>query len=203
MAAELNAAGFDTSEYGTLGLSIDEKGLWAELRLSAESGKEHLTNVLGPVLITPAASGDARPLYLIPFDPTTEENQDPDERRYCHRMLLERFYIAGIQAIGTADVPDVLIIKADDLFRKATHEYSDKWQARELSGLKSRLIQGMAKTLNKGTLKGAVIANNTSLEIRLRDEDDRNAAISLLLKANSEQLAIKNMSGQTELDAPN
>ncbi|MFE8962084.1 hypothetical protein [Streptomyces iakyrus] len=200
VAAELSSAGFHTSPYGTLGLSIDEKGLWAELQLSVESDKEHVTNVLGPVLITPDASGDSRPIYLIPFDPTTEENQDPDERRYCHRMLLERFYVAGVQAIGTADVPDLLVIKADDLFRKATYGYSDKWQARELSGLKSRLIQGMAKVLNKRALKGAVTATTTSVEIRLRHEEDRDAAINLLLKANSEQLAINNMSGQIEME---
>lgn len=202
LAAELHASGFDSATYGTLGLSIDEKGLWAELRLSEDSQKDHVTGVLGPVLITPNSSGDARPLYLIPFDPTTEENQDPEERSYCHRMLLERFYIAGIQTIGTADVPDLLVLKSDDLFRKATHGYSDKWHARELAGLKMRLIKGMAKVLNKGVLKGSVTASNTSLEVRLRDEDDRNAAIGLLGKANTVQLALQNMSGQTELDVP-
>lgn len=200
VAATLSTTGFVTSPYGTLGLSIDEKGLWAELRLNVESDKEHVASVLGPVLITPDASGDSRPIYLIPFDPTTEENQEPEERRYCHRLLLERFYIAGIQEIGTSDVPDVLVFKADDLFRKATYGYSDKWQARELASLKSRLIQGMAKVLNKGALKGAVTATNTSLELRLRHEEDRDAAINLLLKANSEQLAINNMNGQIEVD---
>ncbi|MCX5351243.1 hypothetical protein OG901_26395 [Streptomyces mirabilis] len=200
LAAEVVEAGFKTATYGTLGLSIDETGLWAELRVSAATDAEHLAEIVGRVLVVAGASNDARPLYLIPYDPTASSNQAPEEREYCHRILLERFYLAAVQVIGTADIPDCVVIKADDLFRQATYAVSDKWQAKELSPLKGKLIHGMATLLNKKSLHGKVTVNNHHVELRLGNEDDRQTAISRLLKANTTQLAMNASSGQMDLD---
>jgi hypothetical protein len=202
IAAEVSEQGFNVAIYGTLGLEIDDKGLWAHLTLSETPEQDHARSILGPVLIASGASGDARPLYFIPFDPTTDENQTPDERLYCRKILTERFYLAGVAVIGQAEVPDCLVIKADTLFREATYGFSDKWHAKELVGLKSKLIHGMATILNKKSLKGKVVASSVSLELRLGDEEDRQTAIGLLLRANSEQLALNTLSGQIDMDNP-
>ncbi|GGX15830.1 hypothetical protein GCM10010321_32650 [Streptomyces chartreusis] len=202
IAAEVAEQGFDSALYGTLGLEIDDKGLWAHLSLSEPPEQEHAQALLGPVLIAAGISGDARPLYFIPFDPTTCENQTPEERLYCRKILLERFYTAGISVIGKAAIPDCVVIKSDDLFRQATFEFSEKWQAKELGGLKSKLLQGMATILNKQKLRGKVKVSGNSLELRLADEEERQAAINLLCKANSEQLALNSLSGQIDMDNP-
>ncbi|MFE9648916.1 hypothetical protein ACFYO0_33345 [Streptomyces sp. NPDC006365] len=202
LTTELNSEEFDTAPYGTLGLQVDDDGLWANLWLNDESDKEHVAGVVGRILVVPQSGGDSRPLYFIPYDPAAADNQSPEELRRCHKLLVERFYVGAVQEIGTADVPDCLVIRADDLLRKATYGISDKWVARELSTLKARLIQGMGKVLNKKSLKGKVEATSSRVEIRLGSEDDRQAAIDLLLKANMEQLAINNASPQTEIEAP-
>ncbi|MFF3451224.1 hypothetical protein ACFYXJ_29225 [Streptomyces sp. NPDC002667] len=202
LTAELNSEEFVTAPYGTLGLQVDDEGLWADLSINKQSTKEHVADVIGRVLVVPQSGGDFRPLYFIPYDPAAADNQDAEELNYCHKLLVERFYVGAVQEIGTADVPECLVIRADDLLRKATYGISDKWVARELVTLKARLIQGMGKILNKKSLKGKVEATGSRVEIRLGSEDDRQAAIDLLLKANTEQLALNNASPQTEIDTP-
>lgn len=196
---ELTEDGFVTALYGVLGLKIDDDGLWAELRISRDPSP-HLAELADRFLIIAGASSEARPLYLIPYDPTAADNQSREEREYCHRVLLERFYLAAVQVIGTADVPECVVIKADDLFRQATYGVSDKWQAKELGPLKSKLIRGMATLLNRKRLHGKVTVNNNQVELLLRDEDDRDAAIGGLLKANTTQLALNASTGQTDID---
>ncbi|WP_428953324.1 hypothetical protein [Streptomyces sp. cg35] len=199
LTGELAADGFLTAVYGVLGLKIDDEGLWAELRIS-QNPSPHLASLEDSFLIVAGDRKEARPLYLIPYDPTAADNQSREEREYCHRILLERCYSAAVQAIGTADVPECVVIKADDLFRKATYGVSDKWHAKELGPLKSKIVHGMATLLNKKELQGRVTVNNNQVELLLRDEEDRDAAITRLLKANTVQLALKASSGQTDID---
>ncbi|MFF3637103.1 hypothetical protein [Streptomyces sp. NPDC002250] len=200
ICVEVEAAGFETAPYGTLGLEIDESGLWADLRLSRPCDKPHLLAILGRVLVSPAVGGDSRPLYLIPYDPTTAENQDPDEKAYCYRQLLERFYLAAVRALGTARVPDSVVLMGDDLLREATFGISPKWHAKELNKLKGDLLRGMTTVLGKKNLKGKVHYHSSQVEVILNDDAERQAAINMLLKANSEQLALKGVSGQLDIE---
>ncbi|MFE1268486.1 hypothetical protein [Streptomyces sp. NPDC058758] len=197
---EVEEAGFESAAYGTLGLEIDADGLWANLRLSHPSEKPHIAKVLDRVLISPAIDGDSRPLYLIPYDPTTADNQDPSERSYCFGQLLERVYLAAVRALGIAHVPDSVVLLGDDLLREATFGLSTKWQAKELNSLKINLLRGMATVLGKRELKGKVQFHTSRLEVLLGSENDRQVAINLLLKANSEQLALDGSTGQLDVE---
>ncbi|MFG2565251.1 hypothetical protein ACGFR6_07400 [Streptomyces sp. NPDC048567] len=197
---EVEGAGFESATYGTLGLEIDGAGLWANLRLNHPSEKPHVVKVLNRVLIAPAVDGDSRPLYLIPYDPTTADNQDPSERKYCFGQLLERFYLAAVRVLGTAHVPDTVVLLGDDLLREATFGLSDKWQAKELNSLKVNLLRGMTTVLGKRELKGKVQFHTSKLEVLLGSESARQAAINLLLKANSEQLALNGSTGQLDVE---
>ncbi|NKI41555.1 hypothetical protein [Streptomyces physcomitrii] len=199
LASELTEDGFLTAIYGVLGLKIDDEGLWVELRIGQDSSP-HLASLEDRFLIVAGDPKEARPLYLIPYDPTAADNQSREEREYCHQILLERCYVAAVQIIGTADVPECVVIKGDELFRKATYGVSDKWHAKEIGPLKSKIVHGMATLLNKKELQGRVTVNNNQVELLLRDEDDRDLAISRLLKANTVQLALKASSGQTDID---
>ncbi|WP_457493137.1 hypothetical protein [Streptomyces sp. P5_D11] len=198
--AEVEEAGLAAAEYGTLGLEVDERGLWVELRLSRPCDKPHIVKISGRVLISPDVGGDSRPLYLIPYDPTTADNQDPTERAYCYRQLLERVYLAAVRALGTAQVPDSVVLTGDDLLREATFGISAKWQAKELNTLKVNLLRGMATVLGKRDLKGKVHFHTSRLEVLLNGDDDRQAAINMLLKANSEQLALQGTTGQLDVE---
>ncbi|MFJ5967272.1 hypothetical protein [Streptomyces sp. NPDC093060] len=200
LCAEVEEAGFDTAIYGTLGLEIDESGLWAELKISQPCEKPHIVKILGRVLISPAVGGDSRPLYLIPYDPTTADNQDTEERAYCYRQLLERVYLAAVRVIGAAKVPDSVVLLGDDLLREATFGISAKWQAKELNTLKVNLLRGMATVLGRRDLKGKVHFHTSRLEVLLSGDVDRQAAINMLLKANSEQLALKGLTGQLDVE---
>lgn len=198
--AEIEEAGFNAAAHGTLGLEIDESGLWAELRLSQPCKKSHIVKILGRVLVSPAVGGDSRPLYLIPYDPTTAGNQEAAEKAYCYRQLLERVYLAAVRVLGTAQVPDSVVLLGDDLLREATFGISNKWQAKELNSLKITLLRGMATLLGKRELKGKVHFHTSRLEIILNGDTDRQAAINMLLKANSEQLAVEGLTGQLDVE---
>ncbi|CAL9496297.1 hypothetical protein SUDANB174_03325 [Streptomyces sp. enrichment culture] len=200
LRTEVAEAGFDTAEFGTLGLEINESGLWAELRLSRPCDKSHIVKVLGRVLVSSVVGGDSRPLYLIPYDPTTADNQDSVEKEYCYRQLLERVYLAAVRVLGTAQVPDSVVLIGDDLLREATFGISAKWQAKELNSLKVTLLRGMATVLGKRELKGKVHFHTSRLEVLLSGDIERQAAISRLLKANSEQLAAEGITGQLDVE---
>ncbi len=92
------------------------------------------------------------------------------------------------------------MLTGDDLLREATFGISAKWQAKELNTLKVNLLRGMATVLGKRDLKGKVHFHTSRLEVLLNGDDDRQAAINMLLKANSEQLALQGTTGQLDVE---
>ncbi|WP_405710912.1 hypothetical protein OG264_19030 [Streptomyces xanthophaeus] len=200
LAEEIRAAGFPSASFGTLGLEVDDDGLWADLKLCGQPEKPHLQVILGRVAVVPAVGGDFRPLYLIPYDPAAADNQDPEERRYCYRQLLERVYLSVVRAIGTAPIPDTVVLLGDELIRQATFGISEKWHAKELGALRTRLLKSVASVMGKKELKGKVDFSNTRVEVRISSEGERQAAINLLLKANSAQLALDSLNGQIDIE---
>ncbi|MFB7179023.1 hypothetical protein ACFCYI_15115 [Streptomyces sp. NPDC056257] len=200
LAEVVEGSGFTSAAFGTLGLEIDEDGLWAHLSLGRLLDKAHVQAIVGRVHVVPAAGGDFRPLYIIPYDPAAADNQAPEERAYCYRQLLERVYLSAVREIGTALIPDTLVLMGDELIRQATYGVSAKWHAKELVQLRTRLLKNLASELGKKSLKGKVDFSSVRVEVRISSEDDRQTAINLLLKANSVQLALESLNGQIDIE---
>ncbi len=92
------------------------------------------------------------------------------------------------------------MLLGDDLLREATFGISLKWHAKELNKLKRDLLRGINTVLNRKSLKGRVQHNASQVEVILNDDAERQVAINMLLKANSEQLALKDVNGQLDIE---
>lgn len=196
---EFAELGLSASQSGTLALSIEEGGLWAEIQIINIGPDSDLKGVCRRLWITDGDDEDARPLYLIPYDPTAVHNQVPSERDYCAKMLTERIITYAQMIIGRSDVPDVIRIYANDALRYSTSDISDRWQARELGNLRRRIAQGIGSTLNKGELRDKVRTTNTHVEITLASLDEQQVALGFLRKAQIQHIAMQLVDGQVQL----
>lgn len=187
--------GLKVAPSGTLGIDISDGALWAELVIPNLPCESDIARICKRVKVTDGDEKDARPLYLVPYDPTAADNQQPEEKEYCLKLLIQRVLSCVIKRIGQADVPDAVHIVANDVLQEATFEISDRWRARELNKLKQEINEQVGSVLNKGSLHGKVSVESGHVQVNLADSDDREAAINLLLKAQT-----KNMARQLAVD---
>ncbi|MDM7998735.1 MAG: hypothetical protein QUS33_01715 [Dehalococcoidia bacterium] len=83
-------------------------------------------NVRSPVTVLKAEPGtDPRPLYFIPYDPGIDQN--PEERAFCRRILLERVHASLLSRIGRAALSTDRTFTTDDLLSDATFEMYKLW----------------------------------------------------------------------------
>ena len=186
---ELRSAGMLTAESGTFGLSIDDTGLWAEICIPNPKEDSVFEPVLKRHHIVEGSREEARPLYLIPYDPTVVENQSPEEQKYCSEILAERLCVQAASMIGRSQVPDVVRLSMSEIFSEATFGVSQKWQANELRQLKAKLAKTLNRLLKRGQLKEKILLDKDTVELSLADESDLDAALSMLLKAPIERIA--------------
>ncbi|WP_410596155.1 hypothetical protein [Amycolatopsis sp. lyj-23] len=181
LSAEIRSYGIEPPPSGVLALSIDDKGLWAELVIPGLDESSSVAALCERVLAVEGEADELRPLYVIPYDPAAESSQAESERRYCAQQLAERLFNATVSIIGRADIPACVIVASDHLLREATFGVSDYWEVRDLKNFKSRIAKFISSYLNKSTLKGKVtLRGGINVEINLSDEDERQAAIGML-----------------------
>ncbi|MFI5955534.1 hypothetical protein [Cryptosporangium sp. NPDC051539] len=197
----VHAASIASAESGTLGLEIDGDGLWGTLTLIQPSTNEYIESAVGKIFITEGDDGDARPLYLVPFDPTAFPDQVDSEKEYCSAQLTERIMIYAIGVVGQAQLPNTLRFDGRDALSSATHGVSKYWEAKELAKLRVRVIAEINRVLNRGSLRGQteIIQAGQELELHLSDEKERRAALSLLHKAEITSISQKLVEDQIRL----
>lgn len=80
------------------------------------------------VIVVPAAGPeeDARPLYLVPFDPSIE--QDDDERALCLRILLARGRAHAASVLGRGPAQGTAVLLGHELIDAATYGLAKYWR---------------------------------------------------------------------------
>lgn len=185
LSEELAEYDIECAKSGTLGLSLDDDGLWAELKIDGVDSSSEVAALCLRTLIVDGVNNEARPIYLIPYDPAAEASQDPSERKYCAQLLAERLFIQVISIVGRAEIPACVRIHAEKLLDEATFGVSAHWEAKEVQKFKARIAKFIFRTLNKGKLgKKVSIRQNTNVEVDLADESDRDAIMGILHKTN-------------------
>ncbi|CNE51368.1 Uncharacterised protein [Mycobacterium tuberculosis] len=200
LSEELTANDLNPAASGTLGLSIHDGGLWAELTVEGIEESSVVARICRQCWITDGDEQDARPIYLIPYDPTAADNQTEEELDYCSRMLSERILTYAMSVVGRTEVPDYVYIMANDALRHATFRLSDRWHARELDKLRRRIAQELGSTLNKGALHGKVVTRKQSVEVDLATVEDQQAALGLLHKAQVQHISRQLIDPQIQIN---
>lgn len=133
----LEAAGVLAAPASTVGLKV-EAGVGLRAHVASGTfpgaGGEALAD---DVIIVPAAGPeeDARPLYLVPFDPSVE--QDDEERVLCLRILLARGQAHAASILGRGPTKGTAVLQGPELIDAATYGLAKYWRdsaARERAG---------------------------------------------------------------------
>ena len=112
----------------TMGLRVETGvGLVAHVVAGAfpGAGGEALAD---DVILVPAAGPeeDARPLYLVPFDPSVE--QDDEERFLCLRILLARGQAHAASILGRGPAQGTAVLQGHELIDAATYGLAKYWR---------------------------------------------------------------------------
>jgi hypothetical protein len=191
-----------SAESGTLGLKIEDGGLWATLDIPTAADDAEIAPISGRVWVTDGDESDARPLYIVPYDPTAADNQSPEERSYCTKQLTERVLTYAMATLGRAGVPDYVRIVADDALKQATFNTSSLWAAHELDKLRTRIAAELYSVLNRGDMQGKVELHNRWVDVNLATLADQATALNLLLKAQPQEAANRIAESQLRLTDP-
>lgn len=139
-----------------------------------------------PVTVLEAAGPDedARPLYLVPFDPSID--QSDEERSACLRILLARARAQAASVLGRSPAPGNAILEAHQLLEDATYGLSKFWRdnkARDAAAHEVlKFVRAALGSLRKGTAPFVAEGNGPRrLEVHLQSEDQRQGCAEAVL----------------------
>jgi hypothetical protein len=128
LASKAAAVGLDPAAVCTLGIHI-EKGVGLTVAHLGGSLPAAAAGAFATEVVVLEASGpgeDARPLYLVPYDPSV--NQSEEERILCLRVLLAGARAEAASLIGRwPQVPGTAVIEGNALLEGATFGLSKLW----------------------------------------------------------------------------
>jgi hypothetical protein len=155
LAATLRAASLEPASAGTLGMRV-ETGVGLVVEQAGGQLPEAAREALdGEVVILEAAGPeeDARPLYLVPYDPSVE--QTADERTRCLRILLARARAHAASLIGRSPAPGTAVLEGAELLHGATFGLSKFWsdtQARTAAAHETlRFVKAALRSMRSST----------------------------------------------------
>jgi hypothetical protein len=135
------------------------------------------------------AAGDeeiARPLYLVPFDPGVEQEQD--EADLCRRILLERARMFIAAQVGRCAPPQTLVINGLDILRYATDGLSDYWRKVSDRNAAAQVALQFAKQTLRGVKNtppqvAERPGNPPQIEVTIKTVEQRDQAANYLVSA--------------------
>lgn len=144
------------------------------------------TALSGSTVVVPAAGDEevARPLYLVPFDPSV--TQEPDERDFCRRVLLERARTHVVARLGRLATPDTAVIDCVEIVHEATYGLSRYWRDTKSRNDAALEVVNFAKKALRQMKPKPVEVNHPYgevLEVRLHNDEEREAAANGLMAA--------------------
>ncbi|MGE5342448.1 MAG: hypothetical protein ACM3SY_13305 [Candidatus Omnitrophota bacterium] len=94
---------------------------------------------------------DPRPLYFIPYDPSSINQHSQEEERICRRILYERFLSYVLCQIGAAYVPVEIKLSINEILNFSTFHLFEIWDDRSVKknfkGLLKEFMMGLREHL--------------------------------------------------------
>lgn len=178
LRAGLEAAGAPSAPAATVGLRVETGvGLLARVAAGSFPGAGGAA-LQSDVVVVPAAGleEDARPLYLVPFDPSVE--QDDKERALCLRVLLARGQAHAASVLGRGPAQGTAVLEGLELIDAATYGLAKYWRdasARDRAGHEIlRFVKAGLTSLRKPkTPMMAMGGGGSRLEIVIQSAEHR------------------------------
>ena len=128
LRATLDRASAEAAPAATVGLSVQTGvGLVAHVASGTFPGVGG-DALADHVIVVPAAGPDedARSLYLVPFDPSVE--QEDEERALCLRILLARGQAHAASILGRGPAHGTAVVQGHELIDAATYGLAKYWR---------------------------------------------------------------------------
>lgn len=178
LGSALDSAGVTAAPACTVGLRVETgRGLIARVAAGTLPGAAGAA-LAEDVVVVPATGPeeDARPLYLIPFDPSVE--QDAEERALCLRVLLARGQSHAASILGRSPAPGTAMLEGHALLDAATYGLSKYWrdsEARERAGQEIlRFVKAALAAMRRPNAPMVTEGNGPKrLEVRIGSDDHR------------------------------
>lgn len=172
----------DAAPASAIRLDRDERGVLVSFEGGDPLPAPAAEALAEPTLCLPAEpDDDPRPLYLIPWDPTVE--QDPEHARYCRRQLGARVLNAMLSRVGRMQLPCNEVVRMDELVEAATFGVSRYWRdAKAVDQVYRAAQQTIAAALRGASAEIEVSEGSSPIHLQLivTDEATRDAIIDAL-----------------------
>jgi hypothetical protein len=188
LAARLRAASLEPASAGTLGMRV-ETGVGLIVEQAGGQLAEAAREALDGGVVVLAASGpeeDARPLYLVPFDPSVE--QTADERTRCLRILLARARAYAASLIGRSPAPGTAVLEGAELLHGATFGLSKFWsdtQARTAAAHETlRFVKAALRSMGRSSAPFMTDGSSpVRIEVTLNSDGHRQECAEAIMTA--------------------
>lgn len=190
--ARLQQAGSTAAPAAVVGLDRQDDGLY----LGPAHGDE-LPRPAAAVLDTAqriwaiAPEDDPRPLYLIPWDPSVE--QDEDLEAFGKALLGARFLNQATGEIGRLPLPTTTVLRMDQLLEQATLGVSNHWRDRSaIDRVEEAGKRAIVRAIQDAEVELDIIAEAGPhrVQVTITKEEQRNAVIAALEAASHEEALV-------------
>ena len=197
LADQVKGQGVAPAPTAVIGLSIDDNGVALSSPKPSDLPNPVREAMDTPLILLPRqGDNDFRPLYLIPWIPGIEENQNSQLNQEGLQELTARVLSHTQGYIGRASLSTDVVLKGEELLSEATFGIFDKWKDDNRHQFSNAVVAIVAEALNayQGIQK-----NGKRLDVRLDSEEDRKDVIQLLKRANPYDPALTRHYGQLPL----
>ncbi len=179
LSESIKSKGVPAAPTDTIGISIDDEGV----RLSISS----LSNLPTPaqealqepvVVLHRRDADDIRPLYLIPWIPGLQANQDSELQADGYRELTARIIVQALAVVGQASAPTTLEITGATMLSRATFGVFDRWLDTDRQKFSEAAIGVLTKTLT--SLSGFQKKSRDVVSLSFSSQEEQAEVIKLL-----------------------
>ncbi len=178
LASRLHNEGANAAPSSVIGFSEEVEGV------AISSSSSNLPKPAADALASPAVvlrrddDNDLQPLYLIPWIPGIEGNQDTQLQEAGYNELTSRILTYILSEIGRARVPTILKIVGEDIMNSSTFGIFNRWRSDNQKQFAKAVIKIIVRVLGSDT--NVVSISGTRIELELQDSDTQDQILRLI-----------------------
>ena len=180
LASKLHNERANAAPSSVIGFSYEEQGV------AISSSSPNLPEPAANALASPAIvlrrddDNDLQPLYLIPWVPGIEGDQDPQLQEAGYNVLTSRVLTYILSEVGRAQVPTTLKIVGEDIMNLSTFGTFDRWRSDNQKQFARAVIKIIVRVLGSTNV---ISISGTQIELELQDSDIQNQILRLIEQA--------------------
>ncbi len=191
LRADLSRINIESGEPGCFGIGCSSKTV--NISYTANLRGAMNINYDSPVeVLSIDDDTDPRPLYIIPYDPSSINQHSREEEKICRRILYERFLSHVLCKVGSANVPAEIKIPIDEILNASTFHFFEIWEDRSVRKNFKSLLKEFMLGLKEYLADGDILNFETGVGwvITIKDNATHENIIKQIAKFRPESMAL-------------